>query len=156
MAERGFHESPVADGCYLAGGGALFASAFLYWVNRGPGSGLRGHALVDAVVALGREVPLLSTGRLTILWYLVPALGTASWIACGLGGARSRASRIIAGAAIVVTLAVAGAFLRSLSFSRLGWGPKIAVIGAIALGLAAWWPRRISAALGSDPSPGTR
>jgi hypothetical protein len=140
VAERAFHETPAADACFLVGGGVLFASTFLQWVARGPGSGLRGHALVDAIVALGRHVPALSSGRLTILWYLVPALGTASWIACGLGGSRSRASRVIAGAALVVTLVVAAAFVHLVGISRLGWGPKVAVAGAVALGLAAWWP----------------
>ena len=120
MAERAFHETPAADACYLVGGGVLLASAFLHWVARGTGSGLRGHDLVDAVVALGREVPLLSTGRLTILWYLVPTLGTASWIACGLSGAHSRASRVIAGAAIVVTAIVGAAFIHFVGFDRLG------------------------------------
>jgi hypothetical protein len=142
VAERAFHETPAADACFLVGGGVLFASAFLRWVASGPGSGLRGHALVDAIVALGRHVPALSSGRLTILWYLVPALGTASWVACGLGGARSRASRVIAGAALVVTVVVAAAFVHLVSMSRLGWGPKVAVGGAVALCLAAWWPRR--------------
>ncbi len=159
MAERAFHETPVADGCYLAGGGALFLSAFLHWAASGPGSGLRGHALVDAVVALGRSVPVLSTGRLTILWYLVPALGTASWVGCGLSGAHSRASRIIAAGAFVVSVVVGAAFVHLLTWSRVGWGPVVAVTGAIALCLAAWWPRRhqrgASAAPGSGPSPGT-
>jgi hypothetical protein len=143
VAERAFHETPVADGCALAGGGAMFASAFLYWVASGPGSGLRGHALVDAAVALGRDVPALSSGRLTILWYLVPALGTASWITCGLSGARSLASRAVAGAALLVTLVVGVAFDRLVGWERLGWGPKLAVAGAVVLVLAAWWPNRI-------------
>ena len=134
MAEPAFHETPVADGCYLAGGAALFGSAFLYWVSSGAGSGLRGHDLVDAVVAIGRHVPAFSSGRLTILWYLVPALGTASWIACGLSGAHSRASRIVATAAAVVTLLVVFAFERFVGLSRLGWGPRLALGGAIALG----------------------
>ena len=96
MAERSLARSrriaPLADGAFLAGGVALLASAFVRWVASGTGSGLRGHALVDALVALGRDVPGLSINRLTILWYLVPAFGTASWIAWGLGGRRSRVS----------------------------------------------------------------
>jgi hypothetical protein len=155
VAERAFHETPVADACYLVGGGALFASAFVYWVTRGPGSGLRGHDMIDAVVALGRHVPALSTGRLTILWYLVPALGTASWIACGLTGSRSRVARLVAGIALVVCVIVGGAFVRAVGFSRLGWGPRLAVVGAIVLVAAAWWPRPVSGGRGSDPSPGT-
>ncbi len=107
MAERAFHEHPVADGCYLAGGAGLFASAFLYWVSRGPGSGLRGHDLIDTIAALGRHIPALSAGRLTILWYLVPALGAASWIAGGIAGSHSRGARIVAGVTLVVTAVVA-------------------------------------------------
>ena len=141
MAEPAFRETPVADGCYLAGGAALFVSAFLYWVSSGAGSGLRGHELVDAVVAIGRHVPAFSAGRLTLLWYLVPALGTASWITCGLSGARSRASRIVATISAVVTVLVVFAFERFVGLSRLGWGPKLALAGAIALCAAAWWPR---------------
>jgi hypothetical protein len=151
--EQESRKTPVADAGYLAGGGALFASAFLYWVARGPGSGLRGHALVDAVVALGRDVPALSTGRLTILWYLVPGLGAASWIACGFAGARSRAARIIAGVALAVTVVVGIAFARLVGVARLGWGPKLAVAGAVALCLAAWWPVRVNDGLGTGPSP---
>ena len=53
----------------------------------GDGSGLRGHALIDAIVAVGRHFPGMSAARLTVLWYLVPASGAASWIATGLRGA---------------------------------------------------------------------
>lgn len=137
--------APIADGVYLAGGAALLASAFIQWVARGEGSGLRGHALVDAVIALGRHVPALSVGRLTILWYLVPALGAASWIVCGLTGPRSRASRSVAGAAFVMSAFAFTAFVRLVGFGRLGWGPKVALIGAVALCLAAWFPRRVAA-----------
>jgi hypothetical protein len=153
VADRTVHDARAVDAVYLAGGGALFASAFLQWVNRGPGSGLRGHDLVDTVVALGRNVPALSTGRLTILWYLVPALGAASWIACGLRGARHRSSRIVAGAALVVVAIVAVAFVRFVGVDDLGWGPKVAVTGGLVLCGAAWWPRRVNGAPGSDPSP---
>jgi len=153
VAERAVHEARAVDAAYLAGGGALFASAFLQWVTRGPGSGLRGHDLVDSVVALGRHVPALSTGRLTILWYLVPALGAASWIAGGLRGAQSRTARIVAGTALGVTVIVDVAFVRFVGLSKLGWGPKVAGAGAAVLCVAAWWPRRFSGARGSDPSP---
>ena len=131
---------PVADGCFLVGGAALLASAFVHWVSRGTGSGLRGHALVDAIVALGRDVPGLSIGRLTILWYLVPAFGAASWIAWGLSGPRSRPSRVLAAGALVMTLLTVGAFVRLVGLGRLGWGPKLALAGAVALCLAAWLP----------------
>jgi hypothetical protein len=156
VAERAFHTTPVADAGYLAGGAALFASAFLQWVTEGPGSGLRGHALVDAVVALGRQVPAMSTGRLTILWYLVPALGAASWVVGGLRGARDRVSRVVAGAAFTVSIVVALAFIRLVGLSGLGWGSKVAVAGAVVLCASAWWPPKragVSGGRGSDPSP---
>jgi hypothetical protein len=118
----------------------MLASAFLHWVSRGEGSGLRGHALVDAVVALGRHVPALSSGRLTVLWYLVPALAAVSWIACGLGGPHGRASRAIAAAALVVTVVAVAVFVRLVGVARLGWGPKVAMVGAVVLCVAAWMP----------------
>jgi len=139
---RAWKEAPLADAGYLAGGVALLTSAFLQWVSRGEGSGLRGHALVDAVIALGRHVPALSIGRLTILWYLVPALGAASWITCGLGGPRSAVSRALAVAALLMTALTIGAFVKLVGVERLGWGPKVAAAGALAVFLAAWLPRR--------------
>jgi hypothetical protein len=101
---------------------------------------LRGHALVDAIVALGRDVPGLSIGRLTILWYLVPASGAASWIAWGLSGPRSRPSRVLAVSSLAMTVLTVGAFVRLVGLDRLGWGPKLALAGAVALCLAAWLP----------------
>ncbi len=142
MPEGTRRAAPVADVVYLAGGAALLGSAFIQWVARGEGSGLRGHALVDAVVALGRHVPALSIGRLTVLWYLVPAFGAASWIACGLTGPRSRVSRALAGAALVMSVLVFGAFVRLVGVDRLGWGPKVALAGALALCAASWLPLR--------------
>ena len=76
----------AADALVVCGGGALVVSAFAHWVRRGNGSGLRGHALVDAIIAVGRHFPGMSGARLTVLWYLVPAAGAASWIATGLRG----------------------------------------------------------------------
>jgi hypothetical protein len=139
---RAWRTAPVAEALYLAGGAALLGSGFIHWVGRGEGSGLRGHALVDAVVALGRHVPALSIGRLTVLWYLVPALGAVSWIVCGLSGPRSAASRWLAGAALGMSVLVFGAFVRLVGVDRLGWGPKVALAGAVALCLASWLPRR--------------
>ena len=80
MDEGSRRRALIADGCFLVGGAALVASAFLHWIARGAGSGLRGHALVDALIALGKHVPALSAGRLTILWYLVPASGALAII----------------------------------------------------------------------------
>src|SRR3954464_242943 len=132
----------VADGCYLAGGAALVASAFLHWIARGAGSGLRGHALVDALVALGKHVPTLSGGRLTVVWYLVPALGAASWIAFGLAGGRSRPTRIVAVVALLMAAVAAGAFRQLAGTARLGWGPKVALLGGVLLCVGAWAPVR--------------
>ena len=39
----------------VAGGAAMLVSAFTHWVRRGAGSRLRGHELVDTLVALGRD-----------------------------------------------------------------------------------------------------
>ena len=140
MGEGSRRRALIADGCYLAGGALLVASAFLRWIARGAGSGLRGHALVDALVALGRHVPALSAGRLTILWYLVPALGAASWITFGVAGARSRGSKIVAIAALIGVCAAAGAFRQLAGTARLGWGPKVALVGGIAMFAGAWAP----------------
>jgi hypothetical protein len=138
----------VADGIYLVGGAALVSSAFLSGVARGPGSGLRGHDLVDAVVALGNNVPALSAGRLTILWYLIPALGAASWIAFGVAAARTLTARVIAVAGALMAFFTFGSFVRLVGWSRLGWGPKVAVLGGICLVLGAWLPLRKNASAG--------
>ena len=130
----------LADGGYLVGGALLVASAFLHWIARGAGSGLRGHALVDALVALGKHVPALSSGRLTVLWYLVPALGAASWIVFGVVGSRTRATRVVAALALVTVLIADGAFRHMVGTARLGWGPKVALVGAVLLALGAWVP----------------
>ena len=116
----------------------MFASAFMYWVSKGPGSGLRGHKLVDAVVALGHNVPALSAARLTILWYLIPAFGAATWIVTGVFGIRSRVGHVVATAALVVGILGYAAFVRLAGSSHLGWGPKLALLGAILVGLASW------------------
>jgi hypothetical protein len=142
MDEGSRRRALLADGCYVIGGGALVASAFLHWIARGAGSGLRGHALVDALVALGKHVPALSAGRLTVLWYLVPALGAVSWIAFGVAGARSRTGRIVAVVAFVAVAVAAGAFRHMAGTARLGWGPKIALLGGVLLCVGAWTPVR--------------
>ena len=68
----------AADALVIGGGALLVASAFMHWVSSGYGSGLRGHALIDAIIAVGRHFPGMSAARLTVLWYLVPASGAAS------------------------------------------------------------------------------
>lgn len=143
MDEGARRRALFADGCYLVGGGALVASAFLQWIARGAGSGLRGHALVDALVALGNHVPALSAGRLTIVWYLVPALGAVSWIVFGVAGARTRAVRIAAVVAFAVVLVAALAFRRLAGTADLGWGPKVALAGGVLLCIGAWVPDRV-------------
>jgi hypothetical protein len=138
MGEGARRRALLADGCYLVGGAALVASAFLHWIARGAGSGLRGHDLVDAVVALGKHVPALSAGRLTVVWYLIPALGAASWIVFGLFGARGRAARAVAVAAVVTTVMADVAFRRLAGSARLGWGPKVALLGGAMVFAGAW------------------
>jgi len=147
----------LADVCYLVGGALLVGSAFLHWIARGAGSGLRGHALVDALVALGKHVPALSAGRLTVVWYLVPALGAVSWIVFGVAGARSRGARIAALAALVTALVAAGAFRQLAGSARLGWGPKIALLGGVMLAIGAWVPdgwlgAHLPTALSNEPA----
>jgi len=121
------------DALWLGGGGALLASAFLHWVRRGTGSRLRGHELVDTLVALGGDVPGLSSARLTVLWYLVPAMGAASWIVFGLAGVDSRAARIVAGIAAVTTGITLVGFARLAELRDLGLGAWTAAAGAATL-----------------------
>jgi hypothetical protein len=129
----------IADACYLAGGAALVGSAFLHWIARGAGSGLRGHALVDALVALGRHVPALSAQRLTIVWYLVPAVGAVSWIVWGVLG-RSVSTKVVGTVGLMVAVVAAIAFRQLASGARLGWGPKVALAGGVLLFVGAWAP----------------
>ena len=133
----------VSDVLVIGGGALLIGSAFMHWVSSGYGSGLRGHALIDAVVAVGRNFPGLSVARLTVLWYLVPAFGAACWIAAGLRGAASTATRVVAvGAAIAAVLSVV-AIVRLVGFDHLGVGAWIALIGAGAVVVGAWLPKFI-------------
>jgi hypothetical protein len=92
----------------------------------------------------------MSAARLTIVWYLVPALGAASWIATGLRGVRSRATRLVAILAAVAAVLSTLAIVRLVGFDQLGPGAWIALAGAVALvvgsGIVA--PSRA----GSDPS----
>jgi hypothetical protein len=134
----------AADTLVVGGGAALVASAFTHWVSRGTGSGLRGHALIDAIIAVGRHFPGMSGGRLTVLWYLVPAAGAASWISVGLRGAGSRATRVIAVVAAIAAVASIAAIGWLVGYSDLGAGAWLALAGAVALVLASWVvaPRR--------------
>jgi len=120
------------------GGGALVASAFVHWISEGDGSGLRGHALIDAIVAIGRHLPGMSAARLTVLWYLVPASGAASWIATGLRGAGSRWARVSAVVAACSAALSSVAFGWMVGFSHLGAGAWLALAGAAALAFATW------------------
>jgi hypothetical protein len=134
----------AADTLVVCGGAALVASAFMHWVSRGTGSGLRGHGLVDAIIAVGRHFPGVSGARLTVLWYLVPAAGAASWIATGLRGAGSRAARVTAVVAAVAAVASIAAIGWLVGYSDLGAGAWLALAGAVALVLGSWVvaPRR--------------
>jgi hypothetical protein len=122
----------------MLGGAALVVSAFVHWVSRGDGSGLRGHALVDAIVGVGRHFPGMSAARLTVLWYLVPASGAASWIAMGLRGAGSRAARATGVLAAVTAVASTVAFGLLVGFSHLGAGVWLALVGAAGLLAGSW------------------
>jgi hypothetical protein len=137
----------AADAVVALGGAALVASAFAHWVSQGVGSGLRGHDLVDAIIAVGRHLPGLSVARVTVLWYLVPALGAASWIALGLSGAGSRATRAVAIAAAIVTIGSVAAIGGLVGYGKLGSGAWLAILGAAALVVGAWVvaPRRAPA-----------
>jgi hypothetical protein len=128
----------VADVLVAVGGVALVASAFAHWVSEGAGSGLRGHALVDAIIAVGRHLPGLSAVRITVLWYLVPASGAASWVALGLGGAAGRATRVIAIVAALVTAGSVAAIGALAGYSKLGFGAFLALAGAGTLVIGAW------------------
>jgi hypothetical protein len=123
----------LATGVAVIGGAALLVSVFLPWVRRGPGNSLRGHDLIDTLVALGHELPGASTARLTVLWYVVPALGAASWISIGLTGPTSRATRVVVVAATVFGALVVLAFGRLAGFGDLGAGPYAVMLGAVAM-----------------------
>lgn len=137
MVEAPRGRALVADVLAVAGGGGLLASAFLHWIRRGPGSGLRGHDLVDTVVALGNTLPGLSAARLTALWYVVPALGALAWVTVGLSGAASRTTRAVAVTAAATTVLVLAAFVHLAGLSALGPGALLAAAGATALSLSA-------------------
>ena len=68
-----------------------------------------------------------------MLWYLVPALGAASWISVGLTGPASRWTRGVAIAAVVVSVLALFAFARLAGWRDLGVGAPLAVAGALAL-----------------------
>ena len=128
----------AADALVVSGGAALVASAFAHWVRRGTGSGLRGHKLVDTIIAVGRHFPGMSGARLTVLWYLVPAAGAASWIATGLRGAGSRAARVVSVVAAVAAIGSTAAIGWLVGYADLGAGAWLALAGAVALVLASW------------------
>ena len=123
----------AAEWSWLAGGSALLVSAFLHWVRRGAGSTLRGHDLVDTLIALGRDVPGLSASRLTVFWSLVPAFGALSWVVFGTAGIGGWVSRLVAGCAAVVTLGTVAVFARLAGPGDLGLGAFTALAGAAAL-----------------------
>ena len=127
----------VADVLAVSGGAGLLASAFLHWIRRGPGNGLRGHDLVDTVVALGSTLPGLSAARLTALWYVVPALGALTWVMVGLTSSGSRSSRAVAIAAATTTGLVLAAFAHLAGVAALGAGALLAATAATALLAAA-------------------
>jgi hypothetical protein len=134
----------LADVVVALGGGALLASSALPWARRGPGHSLHGHALVDAVIALGNTLPGLSAARLTVVWYVVPASGALIWIALGAAGPAHRATRVAAGVAALASTLAFIAFERVLGMSALGSGPFVALAGSCAalVGTTVVPPRR--------------
>jgi hypothetical protein len=121
------HTLRRADAVALLGGAALVVSPLLRWVRRGPGHTLSGRDMIDAVVALGGDVPGLSAARLAIVWYLVPAMGAAVWIAVGLHRGRRT---VAAGAGVVTALAVVG-FASLSGIAALGAGAILAGVGGV-------------------------
>jgi hypothetical protein len=142
--------APLADGVYLVGGAAVFASAFVHWVTHGPGSASTGHQLIDEIVALGKHVPALSSARLTVLWYLLPALGALGWLVVGLLGAHSWWARGVASATLLMALAVFIAFEQLVTLHHLGWGPWLALGGAALMCAASW----LTLAMRQNDGPG--
>ncbi|MDQ1433602.1 MAG: hypothetical protein QOF59_418, partial [Actinomycetota bacterium] len=55
-------------------------------------------------------------------------------------GARSRSARAVSITALVAVVAADGAFWRLAGVARLGWGPKVALVGALLLCAGAWIP----------------
>jgi hypothetical protein len=74
----------------------------------------------------------------SVIWYLVPACGAVAWIACGLRGARSVWARAVSAVAVVVTVLAYVAFAHLARAARLGWGPKLALAGAVTCAAASW------------------
>jgi hypothetical protein len=111
----------------LAGGSALALSPLLSWVRRGPGNTLSGRDMIDAIVALGSNLPGVSAARLAVLWYLVPASGAALWVAVGFDAYR----RTVADAAGVITLIVFAGFARLVGLGDLGGGAWLSLGGAL-------------------------
>ena len=64
-----------------------------------------------------------------------------SWVAFGLAGPSSLAGRVVASAALVMTSLTFLAFRHLVGASHLGSGPKLALVGALALCVGAFAPR---------------
>jgi hypothetical protein len=58
----------------------------------------------------------------------------------GLYGAHSRAARVVAISAVVMATLAFIAFEQLVGLDRLGWGPWIALFGAVLMGAASWLP----------------
>ena len=123
---RRLARSDLFDLVALAGGAALCLSPLLRWVRRGPGHTLSGRDMIDALVALGSDIPGLSAARLALAWYLVPASGAAIWVAVGF----DRGRRSVSIAAAIVTALVLAAFARLSGVGALGPGAWLAGAGA--------------------------
>ncbi len=122
-----------ADVGFVLGGALLLVSALLHWVGSGPGSTLRGHALIDTIAALGHTHPHWTTTALTLLWYAVPACGAFAWITVGFGEPARRSGHIVAAATVAVTLALGAYFVIKLGLEHAGPGLYTAAAGATTL-----------------------
>ena len=158
-AVTGDRRRVAADVLVIVGGArARAVGVHALGVDAAYGSGLRGHALIDAIVAAGRHFPGLSVARLTVLWYLVPALGAASWIATGLRGAgQPRDARRRGARRASPRCCRSLAIVRLVGFDHLGLGAWVALAGAAALVVGSWIvaPRRARLGpIGQNGRPG--
>ena len=64
----------------------------------------------------------------------------------GLVGTRHVAGRVLSTLAVLIALAARLAFGHVVGAGRLGWGPNLALIGALLMAAAAWLPVGVGAA----------
>ena len=126
--------------------------------RRGDGSGLRGHALIDAIVAVGRHFPGHVGGAAH------GALVSRARARCARAGSRpalrgagSRAARVVAVGGARRRVGRVVAFGRLVGFAHLGAGAWLALAGAVALVVGSWFVAPSRAArrpIGQNGRPG--